>query len=161
MVFLTKHSICIFTFPYTQFFKTSLSIGVLDVTDQGQITRFSIPMAIHNIKNWKDKKLSEFVATVSVYLAFLEAIPETLRSPKKTKAQPSPQYFSNSVQSMVSNNKQIWDFNSHSCSAPKKAMGRCGLHKWHCVSVLLKQEHVTWMQIVHGGKQAKKRGGKG
>lgn len=43
---------------------------------------FSIPIAIHKTKNLKDKKLSEFVTSVSVYLAFLEAIVETLSSAK-------------------------------------------------------------------------------
>lgn len=42
----------------------------------------SIPIAIHKTKNLKDKKLSEFVTFVSVYLAFLEAIVETLSSAK-------------------------------------------------------------------------------
>lgn len=56
---------------------------------------------------------------------------------------------------MVSN-KQILDFNNHSCSAPKKAMGSCGVYKWHYVPVSPKQK--TWMQIAHGEKQVKKIG---
>ena len=53
--------------------------------DQGQITGFSIPKAILKIRNWKDKKLSEFETSVSAIISFPRKGVRNLKYSQKLK----------------------------------------------------------------------------